>query len=170
MNRTLAISGVIAASLALAACGDYASTETVQEAEARKSVEAAESLQFSDNTERDNIIRRRKLTANPGQIGFILLLNQAGQPIMYESVRGKITSSGKRLTPPGEVNDVDGSGYHRGSKQRPSDEGTYGSSDPYIYYWTTNGEYRQWNGSYLYSDKPFRTRVAPLVIATTEAE
>jgi hypothetical protein len=49
-------------------------------------------------------------------------------------------------------------------RQAPSDEGTYGSSNPYIFYWTVNGEYRQWSGAYLYSDKPIRLRVEPLVV------
>lgn len=46
-----------------------------------------------------------------------------------------------------------------------SDEGTWGSSGEYIFYWNINGEYRQWSGAYLYSDKPFRLRIEPLLLS-----
>jgi hypothetical protein len=49
----------------------------------------------------------------------------------------------------------------------PSDEGTFGQSGEYIFYFTQNGEYRQWNGKYLYSDQPFRLSVQPLIISAT---
>lgn len=44
------------------------------------------------------------------------------------------------------------------------DEGTYGSSNPYIFFWTVDGQYIQWSGKYLYSDKPFRIEDPTIVI------
>jgi hypothetical protein len=119
-----------------------------------------------ENAEIDNIKARLELTSNPGLMGFILLMNEAGQPIMYTGVKGKISSSGKRLTAPVKEWRID-RGEWNGSQlgPAPSDEGTWGSSDSYIYFWTTNGQYMQWNGKYLYSDKPFRTTVEPLVVS-----
>ena len=105
------------------------------------------------------------LTSKPGAIGFIVLMNEAGQPILYTNVKGKITSSGKRLTRPWQ----DCPYVDCGSVEGPSDEGTWGSSSPYIYFWDTNGVYHQWSGQYLYSDNPIRLRVAPLVINTEGA-
>jgi hypothetical protein len=96
-------------------------------------------------------------------------MNQAGQPIMYEGVKGKVTSGGKRLTRPDQLGTY-GTNGSPAVRQAPSDEGTYGSSAPYIYYWNTEGVYRQWDGNYLYSDQPIRTRVEPLVITTVPAK
>ena len=130
--------------------------------------QAAESIQFNDNAEINNIKRRIELTSKPGQIGYIVLLNAAGQPILYESVVGKVTSGTKRLTPPDRTQQIStygqNGGQHSVVRQAPSDEGTFGSSSEYIFYWNADGTYRQWSGSYLYSDQPIRLRVEPLVI------
>ena len=149
--------------LGLTACDVESQTQrTVQ---SHKAAEAANQIQFSSNAEIDNIVERIKLTSNPGQIGFILLINQAGQPIMYTSVKGKLTSGTKRLNPPDRMDSYSG---HALTRAAPSDEGTWGSSSEYIFWWTQEGQYMQWNGSYLYSDKPFRLKVEPLVISIKE--
>jgi len=91
-----------------------------------------------------------------------------GQPVIYTTVKGKVTSGGKRLTAPfqetaltrGGVGEVSSSDF----TDAPSDEGTWGSSNPYIYFWTTEGQYIQWSGNYLYSDKPFRLNSTPSVV------
>lgn len=146
--------------LLLAACGPHAkSTKQVQ---SDKAAEAANSISFSQNAEIDNIKRRLELTSDPGAVGFIVLLNQSGQPIAYYGVKGKVTSSGKRLTRADEIWSTASSEGIRGAA---SDEGTFGSSDPYIYFWTAEGRYVQWSGEYIYSDKPLRLSVKPLVVS-----
>jgi hypothetical protein len=121
--------------------------------------QAAESIKFTENAEIENIKHRIELTSKPGAIGYIVLLNQMGQPIAYETVKGKITSSGKRLTKPYSV--VNSTAV----TPAPSDEGTWGSSDNYIFYWTANGVYRQWSGLYLYSDQPIRLSQPTLIVS-----
>ncbi len=151
---------VIMITLLLSACNE-ARPATVKVTQSMKAAEAADSIVFTENAEIENIKARLQLTSDPGLTGFVLLMNEAGQPIMYTSVRGKITSGGKRLTKQYQLVSV-----YQGKLKTPSpsDEGTWGSSNPYVYFWTTTGQYIQWNGKYLYSDKPFRTNVAPLVI------
>ena len=154
----VAIIGIIAA-IAIPAL-QAGSNPAAKQTQSQKAKEAAESINFTENAEIDNIKARLKLTSNPGLTGFILLMNEAGQPIMYTGVKGKVTSGGKRLTAPSTHKY-----YESPNRPAPSDEGTWGSSNPYVYFWTATGQYIQWNGKYLYSDKPFRTKVAPLVIA-----
>lgn len=132
--------------------------------QAQKAKEAAASINFTENAEIDNIKKRLQLTANPAAIGFIILLNEAGQPIFYTSVKGKITSGGKRLTEPDRAGAF-GAGQNNVVRAAPSDEGTWGSSSPYIFFWTVDDQYIQWSGHYLYSDKPFRLKIDPLVVA-----
>lgn len=155
-------------SVFLVACneGDPAPTEKAKQSQ--KAAEAANSIKFTENAEIENIKKRLELTANPGLLGFIVLLNETGQPVMNVGVAGKITSGGKRLTKPYDVVDSwdCGSGVNC-NKELPasSDEGTYGSSGEYIFFWTPAGQYIQWNGKYLYSDKPFRLTTEPLVVS-----
>jgi hypothetical protein len=169
-NIFLAVLAV--ASLGLAACDFPEPNVTNKDAQAQKAAAAAASIQFTENAEIENIKRRLELTSNPGQIGFILLLNEMGQPVAYMSVRGKVTSGSKRLTQPQVVKclDLSGStGCQWTVTDGPSDEGTYGSSTPYIFFWTTEDQYIQWSGKYLYSDKPLRTSVPALVVETKAA-
>lgn len=146
---------------ALTACVEEPKpTKNVQ---AEKAKAAANSIQFTENAEIDNIKKRLELTANPGLLGFVVLLNESGQPVMYTGVKGKITSGGKRLTRP-DRSTTEGPGQNNVVMQSPSDEGTFGSSGEYVFFWTPAGQYVQWNGKYLYSDKPFRLSVEPLVL------
>lgn len=155
---------VLAAAVGLlSACGQMPGPDA-REQQAINAEKAAESVKRTGNSEIDNIKRRLELTSNPGQIGFILLLNEMGQPVMYSSVKGKITSGGKRLTPPTQEWTVYGNNQ---LGPAPSDEGTWGDSSPYVFWWDVNGQYHQWNGKYLYSDKPFRISVKPIVITNT---
>lgn len=135
--------------------------------QAKKAEAALEDVDFSENAEIDNIQRRLDLTSSPGLLGYIVLFNGTGAPIKYTTVKGKVTSGNKRLSRPWSYENVwpeynDGSTYLL--VEAPSDEGTYGSSNPYIYFWTQSGEYVQWSGDYLYSDKPIRLSIAPVVI------
>lgn len=158
---------LLTAALGLAACGTpTGDAAPVKESQVEKAQAAADSLVFTENAEIENIKRRLSLTSKPGAIGYIVLLNEAGQPILYTSVKGKITSSGKRLTPPIKEWSIQGdsTAVQGALGDAASDEGTWGSSDPYVYFWDTNGSYHQWSGRYLYSDKPIRLRTEPLVV------
>ena len=155
--------------LTLVGCVPEAPAQSVKQTQADKAKAAANSITFLENAEIDNIKRRLELTADPGKIGYIVLLNEAGQPILYETVKGKVTSGGKRLTEPDRVvsySNVNGQVWV--NRAAPSDEGTYGSSNPYIFYWNAEGAYRQWAGPYLYSDRPIRLRIEPLVVNVQE--
>lgn len=144
-----------------------AKPQAAKNVQAAKAEAAANSITFSENAEIDNIKARLTLTANPGLLGYVVLLNEMGQPVMYTGVKGKITSGSKRLTKPYEVKGSWDCGEWQCDKELPaaSDEGTYGHSGEYVFFWTPAGQYIQWNGKYLYSDKPFRLTASPLVLA-----
>lgn len=166
MKRSI-VAAVAASLLAVAACAPETPEPTVRDAQTRAAATAANSIRFTGNAEIDNVKRRLELTANPNLLGFIVLLNEAGQPIMYTSVKGKVTSGGKRLT---RTDELIGGVDSYGTRAAPSDEGTYGSSAPYVFFWTTEGQYIQWDGGYLYSDRPFRLNTQPLVVQAIPAE
>lgn len=146
--------------LSLSGCSEK--LPTVKNGQSEKAAIAANSIKFTENAEIENIKKRLELTSSPGLLGYVVLLNETGQPVMYTGVKGKITSGSKRLTQPDRK-----VAHSNGAMvmSAPSDEGTYGTSGEYVYFWTPGGQYIQWNGKYLYSDKPFRLSVEPLVVA-----
>lgn len=102
-------------------------------------------------------IRDRLLEDNkPGAIKHLYIVSPySGQVILYSTVRGKVTSGGKRLTPYSVFISRDGSGTGFGGFSVPfgdssqttsevlQDDGTYGTSGEYLYWWDVRGIYHQ---------------------------
>jgi hypothetical protein len=154
--------------LTLAACvpeEPTARSRLNQEAQRAAENAAAQTL---EPHEIRNIERRRILMGQPGLTMYVVFLNNAGQPIHYFTTAGKCTSSGKRLTQDQVLERLmysDGTRSTNWAQVRgPSEDGTYGTSDAYIYCFTSSGAYVQWSGDYLASDRPFELRVPPLVV------
>lgn len=169
MKRIVTGTILLAMTLGLAGCIEEATSTNTKNTETAKAAAAADSINFAaGNAEIDNIKRRLQLTSDPALMGYIVLFNDMGQPILYTTVKGKVTSGSKRLTAPVQAWNVD-RGEFSGTEldAAPSDEGTWGSSNPYIFFWTTAGQYIQWSGTYLYSDKPFRMDTPAVVSITT---
>lgn len=129
-----------------------------EEALARGQRAAAETI---EPNEIEAIKARRILMGRVGLQMYVVLLSKSGQPIDYFVTTGKCVSSEKRLTPGQKLVDV---GPNSLVLKAPSEDGTHGSSSPYIYCKTVDGRYRQWNGSYYASDKPIELTVKPLVV------
>jgi hypothetical protein len=101
---------------------------------------------------RDRLIEDNK----PGAIKHLYVISAySGQVIIYSTVRGKVTSSGKRLTPTTVSGEYEGT-YHYGgflldiggtsvyTNEVLQDDGTYGnSSSDYLYWWDAKGNYHQ---------------------------
>ncbi len=103
--------------------------------------------------EQRNVANRLIADNKIGSIKHLYVISAySGQVLIYSTVNGKVTSSGKRLTP----NMLNGGGEYGSSYQTfsiagydyrtpevMSDDGTYGSSVEYIYWWDTKGIYHQ---------------------------
>ena len=104
-------------------------------------------------TEQQNIRERLLHDNKPGSVKHLYVISAySGQVIIYSTVRGKVTSGGKRLTPTSVV--VGSSGEYKRSgfstdfgdsvtDEVIQDDGTYGSSSDYLYWWDTKGVYHQ---------------------------
>lgn len=132
--------------------------------QAQKASEAAKSITFTDNAEIENIKKRIELTSKPGLLGYVAIINKVGQVSLYTPVQGKLTSGSKRLNPPDRASANFGGGQNTVVRAAPSDEGTWGGSGEYIFFWSPNGQYFQTNEGYIYSDKPFRPTQQPLLV------
>lgn len=119
--------------------------------------------------ERYNLIKRAywvngmrdKARALPSPIadmplGYIVLLTDNGAVVGKFIVDGKVTSLNSYLTPDSEFYElVYGGTYQKENKWLPDVDGSYGDNDNGIFFFTTDGKYVEWTGTYLYSDIPF---------------
>ena len=108
-------------------------------------------------TEQENIKRRVEEENKVGSIKHLYIISPySGQVIMYSTVKGKVTSSGKSLTPK-TVAALDGqyvSNSHSGfpvsiggksyyTSEALNETGTFGNSGEYLYWWDTKQVYHQ---------------------------
>lgn len=120
----------------------------------QKAVAEVEVQASGMTVEQENIKRKLEAENLPGAVKHLYLISAySGQVILYSTVKGKVTSSGKRLSPY-SVSDNDHSGCYDGFKINISDrayitsevlqdDGTYGSSIPYLYWWDVQDRYHQ---------------------------
>lgn len=105
--------------------------------------------------EQRNVKRRLEEDNTPGAIKHLYILSAySGQCILYSTVDMKVSSSGKRLSPSSVTPYNDGTnyyppftvgvgGYERKTTEVLGDDGTYGPSVEYIYWWDVRGVYHQ---------------------------
>ena len=128
-----------------------------------------------ETVEQKNVKRRILEDNKVGSIKYLYLLNPTtSECILFSPVKGKVTSGGKRLLPrevacgEGEYwgSEYNGTrvGIH-GSWRRTgevlNDDGTYGSSGDYLYWFTPDDRYFQiyvGASTVLISDRPIRVK------------
>ena len=104
--------------------------------------------------EQKNVGRRLLDENKPGAVQHLYIISAySGQVLIYSTVKGKVTSSGKRLSPytvsegggciPGDPFPVNIGGETRYTTEVLQDDGTYGRSIPYLFWWDTKGVYHQ---------------------------
>lgn len=109
----------------------------------------SDGLTVEQRNVRDRVTQDNK----PGAIQHLYIISAySGQVLLYSTVRGKVTSSAKRLTPTSVVVGASGE-YKRGgfesgvaetvTSEVLGDDGTYGGSVEYIFWWDARGIYHQ---------------------------
>lgn len=89
-------------------------------------------------------------------LGYIVLFTDSGAVVGSFIVDGKVSSLNSYLTPDSEFYEYAyGGSYSYKNEWLPDVDGTYGSNDNGIFFFTTDGKYVEWTGTYLYSDIPF---------------
>ena len=117
--------------------------------------------------ERYNLIRRaywvngqrEKANAMPCAVnkplGYIVLMTDNGAILGSFVVDGKVSSLNSFLTPDSEYYELAGATYKEYNKWLSDVDGSYGENDNGIFFFTPDGKYIEWTGTYLYSDIPF---------------
>jgi len=106
-------------------------------------------------SEQRNVRQRLDIENAPGAIKHLYVISAySGQVLIYSTVTGKVTSSGKRLTPT-SISGNPGDGYcssgfdieignsRRCTQEVLQDDGTYGSSVEYLFWFDSKNIYHQ---------------------------
>lgn len=123
---------------------------------------------LSNSLERANISKRLQTFDDPNKVSYIYLINY-GKVMAFYTIKGKVTSSTKRLTSDEKLaQDIDCGEYTCSNvvMEAPSLDGSYGASDEYIFFWTTDGVYVQWSGDYMEVDQPLKLQQQPELVQT----
>lgn len=146
------ISLTIGSSLLLAGCEDTVSTSQMKD-----KIGYSESLMKQVNTpklsrslERENIRQRLIVSNDPLTLQWIYPMS-AGRVLGRFPVKGKITSSSKRLTP----STIMDTGSYNTSEELPDESGAYGSSVEYIFWFDPSGEIHSHRGDFFMSPRPY---------------
>lgn len=99
-------------------------------------------------------------------LSYIALMLDGVGVVSTHIVDGKVSSLNSFLTPDSEYYEVlfDGS-YRDYNKWLPDVDGSYGENDTGIFFFTPDGKYIEWTGTYLYSDIPFEVDDPVLKVA-----
>lgn len=141
---------VLLVGLSLCSCESLDSQATSASGVSRQSVQVAtdpQGLTVEQRNVRERIIADNK----PGAIKHLYVVSPySGQVIIYSTVKGKVTSSSKRLSPSSIVVGSSGESKREGydfngasTAEVLGDDGTYGSSGDYLYWWDAKGIYHQ---------------------------
>lgn len=99
-------------------------------------------------------------------LGYVVLFTESGDVVGQFTVNGKVTSLNSYLTPDSEFYEQEyynsGSSVGDGNSWLPDVDGSYGENDQGIFFFTTDGKYIEWTGTYLYSDIPFNVETTVL--------
>ena len=116
------------------------------------------------------MVREKKTNTLPCEIekplGYIVLLTESGSTVGSFVVDGKVSSLNSFLSPDSEFYEKDlgyrssntatsKAVYDFSNKWIADVDGSYGENDTGIFFFTTDGKYIEWTGTYLYSDIPF---------------
>lgn len=169
LNLVLALAVIM--SIGLTSCNIKADKPEVLQTSTSgaKTVDVASQLNVPLNSrgntvEQQNIIDKDRVTSDPTKIMWMHLIDFNGRMYLRTAVRCKVTSSGKRLEPTSCAAGRIGGEYHEDFGARTPEgyrttelirvDGTYGSSDEYVYWFDPMGHFFQKGNGYLLSDMP----------------
>lgn len=153
-----------------------ASSESTFELEQRKTEENQKRLLANEklpvitkSLERDNLKRRLEFMNQSDRISYIYMFSAQGQLIREEQVLGKISSVNSLLTTPDQVIKLKGDfGYYASENTHvvasPDFDGSYGENGDAIFWFTPDGEYKEWNGIYKFSSTRKTFTIQPILI------
>ena len=166
MKKIVSILLLVAITLCMLAGCDSDYQEQTSDVEKQQSI--TKDLQQSQPTptdidyslERYNLIRRaywvngqrEKALSLPCPVekplGYVVLMLEGVGVVGNYVIDGKVSSLNSFLTPDSEY-------YEYSAGETSKKNGSYGENDNGIFFFTTDGKYIEWTGTYIYSDIPY---------------
>jgi hypothetical protein len=169
---------IIFASLILLmfSCKDFERQQQTSDSGVKKATTKVTTNPDGTTIEQRNIIERIKRDNELGSIKHLYIVSSyTGDVLQYSTVKGKVTSGNKRLSPKTVLSGQNNYGAENyvtiGNTQYTSNEliddgGAYGDSGNYMYWFDAQGNYQQYypsGGTYVQiSDKPLRIKKSNL--------
>lgn len=170
MKKLIALSMILCLGTVLTGCeasGTTSDTQTTIEIGNKLAANQPTPSDIDYSLERYNLIKRtywvngqrEKANTLPCEVekplGYIVLFTESGSIIGTFTVDGKVSSLNSFLAPDSEY--YEWSSYQSSVKNvwLPDVDGSYGENDNGIFFFTADGKYIEWTGTYLYSDIPF---------------
>jgi len=150
---------ILAAAFVVAGCGETDTPSSIQEDQA-STEEIVSTLRdvvgfpdVKDSMELRNLKERYELLDDPNKVGYVYLIDH-GLIITNYTIKGKVSSLNSQFTNPDQVVKADyGEGWESNIVAQAEPDGSYGANPEGIFFFTTDGKYVEWGGTYLYSDK-----------------
>lgn len=175
LSVILMVAVLVAVCISLTACDeDVAHRGTYTDRQNTKAVAASLSqnqptpTDINFSLERFNLIRRaywvngqREKAASvicrvDRPLGYIVLFTESGSVVNRFVVDGKVSSLNSYLTADSDYYEIaTGSSSTYRNNWLADVDGSYGENDSGIFFFTPDGKYIEWTGTYLYSDIPF---------------
>ncbi len=170
--------------LTLASCdADYA--EQKSDSGVKKAHVEVQTDTDGHTAEQKNIMLRLERDNEIGSVKHLYVISSySGDVLQYSTVKGKVTSGGKRLSPKTLNNSAAGNatsatyqyvtmnGETKITDEVLDDGGAYGESGNYLFWFDAQGNYHQYypsGGTYLHiADKPMRVKRSNISIELIE--
>lgn len=173
MKRIVSILLLVAITLCMLAGCDSDYQEQTSDVEKQHSI--TKELQQSQPTptdidyslERYNLIRRaywvngqrEKALSLPCPVekplGYVVLMLEGVGVVGNYVIAGKVSSLNSFLTPDSEYYEYSAGETSKKNNWLADVDGSYGENDNGIFFFTTDGKYIEWTGTYIYSDIPY---------------
>jgi len=123
-------------------------------------------FEMDDSLERQNLIQRYQYLNDKNNVHHVYLMSNDGKVVSYFVAQGKVSSVNSKLTNDLQPVRIPGCDSHNEGNdcwkvvESPQMDGSYGSNGNAIFFFTTSGEYVEWNGKYVVSEKPLNIQTA----------
>lgn len=155
----------------LTGCPDGTSSTVAQEqkrteANQQKLLKIQPPVSLDYSLERSNINKRTTLWNDENKISYIYLVSY-GKVMAFYTIKGKVSSVNSQITNPEQIVQrryVSGGNRHTHVLPSPAEDGSYGTNGDGIFFFTADGTYVEWAGSYMLADKPLKLSTPPELV------
>jgi len=112
-------------------------------------------IKMDSSLERENLIRRYEYLNDQNNVHHVYAYTENGQVMGYWTAQGKVSSVNSKLT--NDVQIVQAPYFWEDTYfkvESPQMDGSYGSNGDAIFFFTTSGQYVEYNGKYIVSEEP----------------